>query len=177
MILHHGLFCNLPCLEGLKAGGHAARFLDSIHCRGYWKLCGGGLSSFCIKLGWGVVAARKLVITLGGAGMLMLIPTVVVASLPAIVTCFAIATFSYAAWSTMVLTLPADLYPPESVASVSSISGAAAGIGTIISTFLIGWVTDRYSFAPVVLTASLVPLVATLLVFVLIQRSRKEPSD
>jgi predicted MFS family arabinose efflux permease len=50
-------------------------------------------------------------------------------------------------------------------------SGAAAGVGTIISTFLIGRVTDHYSFEPVLIGASLLPVVATILVFVLIRPS------
>ncbi len=138
------------------------------------NFAGGGLSSFCIKRGWPVLKARKLVIALGGCGMLMLIPTVAVTSFPIIIALFALATFSYAAWSTMGLTFPADLFPPDSVATISGMSGAGAGIGTIISTFLIGRVTDRYSFAPVIVGASLVPLVATLLVFVLIRPVRTE---
>jgi ACS family hexuronate transporter-like MFS transporter len=134
------------------------------------NFAGGGLSSFLIKRGWPVVKARKFVIALGGVGMMTLIPTIAAVTFPMIIALFAVATFSYAAWSTMGLTLPADLYPPESVATVSGMSGAAAGIGTIISTFLIGRITDHYSFEPVVITASLIPLLATLLVLVLIRR-------
>jgi MFS transporter, ACS family, hexuronate transporter len=134
------------------------------------NFAGGGLSSYCIKRGWPLLKARKLVVALGGAGMLMLIPTVAVAQFSAIIGFFALATFSYSAWSTIVLTFPADLYPPETVATVSGMSGAAAGLGTIISTFVIGRIADRYSFAPIVIGASLVPLIATALVFTLIRQ-------
>jgi predicted MFS family arabinose efflux permease len=48
-------------------------------------------------------------------------------------------------------------------------SGTGAGIGTIISTYLIGWVSDRYSFEPVLVAASLVPLLATTLVLLLVR--------
>ena len=95
-----------------------------------------------------------------------------VSSFAAIISLFAIATFSYSAWSTMALALPADLYPSGSVATVSGMSGTGAGIGTILSTFLIGQISDKYSFAPILVGASLVPLVATALVFLLI-RSKK----
>lgn len=71
----------------------------------------------------------------------------------------------------MGLTFPADLYPSRTVATVSGMSGAAAGIGTILSTLAIGKVTDRYSFEPVLIGASILPLVATVLVFVLIRSS------
>ena len=49
----------------------------------------------------------------------------------------------------MVLNLPADIYPTGSVASVSGLSGAGAGLGTIAATYLTGVVADRYSFAPI----------------------------
>jgi MFS transporter, ACS family, hexuronate transporter len=132
------------------------------------NFAGGGLSSWLAARGWPVLKARKLVVLLGGIGMTLLIPTVATSNLVAIVTLFAIATFSYAAWSTMALTFPADLYASRSVATVSGMSGCGAGIGTLLSTFLIGKVTDRYSFEPVLIAASLVPLVATALVFLLI---------
>lgn len=133
---------------------------------------GGGLSSHLIRRGWPVLKARKFVILICGFGMMLLIPTITVSSFAAIVSLFAISTFCYSAWSTMVLALPSDLYPSGSVASVSGLSGTGAGIGTILSTFVIGRISDKYSFAPILVGASLVPLVATALVFLLI-RSKK----
>ncbi len=133
---------------------------------------GGGLSSHLIRRGWPVLKARKFVILICGLGMALLIPTTGMSSFAAIIALFAVSTFSYSAWSTMALALPSDLYPSGSVASVSGMSGTGAGIGTILSTFLIGWISDRYSFAPILVGASLVPLVATALVFLLV-RSRK----
>jgi len=134
------------------------------------NFAGGGLSSYCIRRGWPVLRARKLVILLGGIGMTLLIPAIAVSNFVVLIALFAVSTFSYAAWSTMALTLPADLYPSKAVATVSGMSGAAAGIGTIISTLLIGRVTDKYSFEPVLIGASLVPVVATVLVFVLVRQ-------
>lgn len=136
------------------------------------NFAGGGLSSYCIHRGWPVLKARKLVVLLGGIGMTLLIPTIAISNFVVIIALFAISTFSYAAWSTMALTLPADLYPTRAVATVSGMSGAAAGIGTIISTLIIGKVTDKYSFEPVLIGASLVPVLATILVFVLIRPNK-----
>jgi ACS family hexuronate transporter-like MFS transporter len=72
----------------------------------------------------------------------------------------------------MILNLPADVYPTESVASVSGLSGTAAGIGTICATFLIGRVADASSFAPVLVGASLVPLLAVAAVLLLVRNNR-----
>jgi len=140
------------------------------------NFAGGGISSYCIRRGWSVLRARKLVIVLGGIGMTLIILLLWISSFVALVALFSVATFSYAAWSTMALTLPADLYSNDAVASVSGMSGAAAGAGTIISTFLIGRVTDRYSFGPVLIGAGLVPAIATLLVLILV-RPAKDPGD
>ena len=138
------------------------------------NFAGGGLSSYLIRRGWPVLRARKLVVLLGGIGMTLLIPAIVVSNFAVLIGLFAISTFSYAAWSTMGLTFPADLYPNRTVATVSGMSGAAAGIGTILSTLAIGKITDRYSFEPVLIGASLLPVIATVLVFTLIRPVRHD---
>lgn len=130
---------------------------------------GGGLSSWLIKRGWPVLRARKAVVIFGGLGMTLLIPTVFTSSLLALAGLFAVSTFAYASFSTMALVLPPDLYRSESVATVSGMSGTGAGIGTIISTYLIGYVSDHYSFVPILITASLIPLFGMFLVLFLVR--------
>jgi ACS family hexuronate transporter-like MFS transporter len=135
---------------------------------------GGGVSSWLIRRGWPVIKARKAVVVFGGLGMTLLIPTVFTSSLLALAGLFAISTFAYAAFSTMALVLPSDLYRSESVATVSGMSGTGAGLGTIISTYLIGYVSDRYSFEPILITASFIPFIGMLLVLILIRPGRVE---
>jgi len=130
---------------------------------------GGGLSSWLIKRGWPVLRARKAVVIFGGIGMALLIPTIFTSNLFALAGLFAISTFAYASFSTMALVLPSDLYRSESVATVSGMSGTGAGLGTIISTYLIGYVSDRYSFEPILIAASMVPLVGMVLVLLLVR--------
>src|SRR6266496_1007637 len=130
---------------------------------------GGGMSSWLIRRGWPVLRARKAVVIFGGLGMTLLIPTVFTANLFALAGLFAVSTFAYASFSTMALVLPSDLYRSESVATVSGMSGTGAGLGTIISTYLIGYVSDRYSFEPILITASLIPLVGMVLVLFLVR--------
>ncbi len=133
---------------------------------------GGGVSSYLISHGWHVGAARKAVIGVTAVGMSLLMASLLFTSLIALTACFAIATCSYAALSTMLLNLPADIYRPNSVATVSGLSGAGAGVGTIAATYLTGVVADHYSFAPILIGASLVPLVAAVAVFALIRNTR-----
>jgi ACS family hexuronate transporter-like MFS transporter len=132
---------------------------------------GGGLSSYLITRGWRVGNARKAIAVFGTAGMMCLVPTVWSDSFGVIVTCFAVATFAYAAFSTIILNLPADIFPTASVASVSGLGGTGAGLGTIGAIYLTGWVADRYSFEPILLGASLVPLLALAAVLFLVRNT------
>ena len=135
------------------------------------NFAGGGFSSWLIGRGWSVGAARKLVVVGGGLGMTLLAPTVFTDSFGVMVACFAVSTFSYAALSTMLLNLPADVYPTGSVASVSGLSGTGAGIGTILAALGTGIVADRVSFAPVLITASFIPLLAVAAVLLLVRNN------
>jgi ACS family hexuronate transporter-like MFS transporter len=138
---------------------------------------GGGMSSFLVERGWPVLRARKAVVVFGGLGMALLIPTIFTSSRFALAGLFAVSTFAYASFSTMALVLPSDLYRSDSVATVSGMGGTGAGIGTIISTYLIGYVSDRtQSFKPILITASLVPLVGMVLVLLLIRERRPTSS-
>jgi ACS family hexuronate transporter-like MFS transporter len=132
----------------------------------------GGVSSWLIQRGWGVGAARKLVVVASGLGMTLLIPTVYTASYFWLVACFAISTLAYAAFSTMMLNLPADIYPTGSVASVSGMGGTGAGIGTIAATYATGIVSDRYSFEPILIAASIIPVIAMIAVLSLVRNNR-----
>ena len=133
---------------------------------------GGGVSSALIARGWSVGRARKTLLAAGCAGVLALAPAASLHSFAALIACFAVATFSYAVASTMALALPADLYRSTDVGSVSGLSGTGAGVGTILSTFLIGVIADRFSFGPILVTASAVPLMAAVLVLVLVRPPR-----
>jgi ACS family hexuronate transporter-like MFS transporter len=132
---------------------------------------GGGASSLLIRRGMSVGNARKWVVAIGGIGMSCLMGTVFLHSLLWVTVVFAIATCAYAAASTMVLNLPADLYWTGSVATVSGMSGAGAGLGTIGATYLTGFVADHYSFEPILVVASIVPLLAVVAVLALVRNT------
>jgi len=141
---------------------------------------GGAVSGYLVKRGWPVIAARKAVIVFGGFGVMLLIPTVLTTNLYAITLLFALSTFAYGSYTTMANVLPADLFPTQSVASVSGLSGTGAGIGTIIAFELIGRLTDAraasaiHSFDPILIIAGLVPFIGMLLVLLLIPNRANE---
>ena len=55
--------------------------------------------------------------------------------------------------------------------------GSGAGVGTILSTFVIGIVADRFSFGPILMVASVVPLGAALLVLMLVRKPTPAQAD
>lgn len=134
---------------------------------------GGGVSSYLISRGWPAGRSRKLVAVLGGLGMTLLIPATFATSYLAIVSYFAVATLSYAAFSTIVLNLPGDVFPSRCVASVSGLSGTGAGLCTIVAMLAVGRIADKFSFKPVLIGASLIPLLAIAAVLLLIRNADK----
>ena len=139
---------------------------------------GGAASGYLIKRGWPLGAARKALVVFGGIGVTLLIPTIFTVNLGAIAALFGLATFCYAAFSTIANVLPSDLFTGGSVASVSGLSGTGAGLGTIIAFKLIGYFSDAsralpgHSFDKVVLVAGLVPFVGMILVLLLVRNTR-----
>ena len=139
---------------------------------------GGATSGYLIRRGWTLGAARKALVVFGGIGVTLLIPTVVTVNLAVITLLFALATFSYAAFSTIANVLPSDLYRSDSVASVSGLSGMSAGIGTIIAFKLVGYFSDAnqslatHSFDTIIIVAGLVPFIGMILVLFLVRNTR-----
>jgi ACS family hexuronate transporter-like MFS transporter len=157
--------------KGFRLEETAAGFWVPFLAADLGNFFGGGLSSHLVKRGVPLGRARKAVVVGGAFGVLALVPAAFLSSFPALVACFAIATFSYAAMSTMALCLPADLFEKRAVATVAGLAGTGAGLGTIGSTYLIGIVADRFSFTPILVVASFVPLLAALAVLALVRNT------
>lgn len=138
---------------------------------------GGAASGYLIKRGWSLGAARKALVVFGGVGVTLLIPTILTVNLTVLTVLFALATFCYAAFSTIANVLPSDLFASDSVASVSGLSGTGSGLGTIVAFKLIGYLTDAnqsmatHSFDSIIIVAGLVPFVGMILVLLLIRNS------
>jgi MFS transporter, ACS family, hexuronate transporter len=138
---------------------------------------GGGASGYLIKRGWSVGKARKAVVVFGGIGVTLLIPTVFTVNLYVLTVLFALATFSYACFTTIANVLPSDLYKSEAVATVSGLSGTGAAIGTIIVFELAGHLSDAriatgtHLFDPLMILAGLIPFIGMILVLLLVRNT------
>jgi len=142
------------------------------------NFAGGAASGYLIRRGWRVGRSRKAVVVAGACGTMLLIPTVFTQNLPLITLLFAMATFSYACFSTIANVLPADLYKSNAVATVSGLSGTGSGIGTIIAMKAVGYFSDArisksgHVFDPIVVVCGIIPLVGMILVLLLVRNTR-----
>lgn len=137
---------------------------------------GGIISGYFIRRGMPVVRARMLVCAVSCLPMCAGIPAASVHNSYLALTLICVALWGFASWSTMGLTLPSDLFPHDVVATVTGLSGLAAGLVGAVFTYLVGILVDRFSYRPAFVIAGLLPLAATVSVFVLIYQQRR-PAD
>jgi ACS family hexuronate transporter-like MFS transporter len=130
---------------------------------------GGLISGYCIRRGVSVIRARTWICAVSCLPILAGIPSARVHNVYIALGLICVALWGYASWSTMGLTLPSDLFPQEVVATVTGLSGLAAGLGGAAFTFVVGLTVDRYSYGPAFLAAGLLPLAATACLFLLVR--------
>ena len=91
-----------------------------------------------MKRGMPVVKSRKWVCAVCCIPMLAEFPAVLAGSPYWCLALICVALFGYAAWSTMGLTLPSDLFPSEVVGSITGLTGLAAGLSGTLFTLVVG---------------------------------------
>jgi ACS family hexuronate transporter-like MFS transporter len=158
--------------RGFKLEDTLMGFWIPFVCADLGNFVGGGLSSFFVHRGWSVGRARRIIFLICGPLMLLMIPAVYTTRLWLLIAEFGLATLGYAACATIFLTLPSDLFESGSVATVSGLAGMVTGFVTIAATYTIGAVTDKYSFAPILLGASVAPVLAAIVVYALVRNTK-----
>jgi ACS family hexuronate transporter-like MFS transporter len=128
------------------------------------NFAGGILSGYHIRRGRPVLSSRTSVMLMSAVTMLAGIPAVLTGNAYLALALISLATFAYSCWAANVLTLPADLFPHRTVASVSGLSGTGGATGGMIFTLITGIVLDRFSYLPIFIAAGLMPLVAAAII-------------
>lgn len=136
-------------------------------------LFGGWMSGHLISRGWSANRARKSVIVFGMVCMCAGLPAAFAHTAGAALAAIAVVLFGFQLWINNVQTLPSDYFPESAVGSVAGLGGMGAGIGAILFTETTGFVVDRFSYAPVLIAAGLLPLLGTALLFALGGRIRR----
>ena len=131
------------------------------------SLFGGWLSGHLIGHGWSVDGARKSVILSSMILMCFGIPAALTHSAALALLFIAIVLFGFQSWISNVQTLPSDYFPEAAVGSVMGLGGVGAGVGAMVLTQTTGFIVEHHSYTPILITAGLLPILATTLLFTL----------
>jgi ACS family hexuronate transporter-like MFS transporter len=137
---------------------------------GVGSLTGGWLSSYLLRRGSSLNAARKW--ALGLSAMLMPVAYFVTQSpVQAAIVLFSIAFFGQQSWSTLVMILPADLFPRNVVGSVAGLVGFGGAMGGVVFGLIVGYLLDHGSgYGPVFAMVSTFHVAAFLVLLATIPR-------
>jgi MFS transporter, ACS family, hexuronate transporter len=105
-------------------------------------LVGGWLSSYLLTRNLPLDRARKIALGLSAAVMpaVLFVPSAPVAWALAI---FSLAYFGQQSWSTLVMILPADMYPRNAVGAVAGLVGFGGAMGGVVFGQVVGTLLDR----------------------------------
>jgi ACS family hexuronate transporter-like MFS transporter len=124
-------------------------------------LIGGGLSSYLLRRGASVNAARKWALGLSAALMpwVMLVPFA--SGIGWVLFLFSLAFFGQQSWSTLVMVLPTDLVPRQALGKLAGLVGLGGAMGGVVLGQTAGWLLDHgYSYTPVLSIAASLHLIA-----------------
>ena len=125
-------------------------------------LFGGGLSSWLLRRHHSLNFSRKALLgTIAGVmPSILFVPHVPVAGAIAL---FSVAYFGHQFWSTLVMILPADLFPKRAVGSVAGLVGFGGAMGGVAFGQLVGYLLDHgFGYSPVFFLAATFHVIAFL---------------
>ncbi len=132
---------------------------------------GGWLSSFLIKRGWSINAARKTTMLVCALCVMPIVFATQVTSLWAAVGLIGLAAAAHQGWSANIFTLASDMFPRRAVGSVVGIGGFGGAVGGMLIATAVGHLLQwTGSYVPVFLLAGAAYLVALLVIQVLAPR-------
>ena len=151
---------------------------------GLGNLLGGWLAGALLRRNIPTTVARKSAVTLFALLMLSAIPAVLTPSASISIGLVSVAMLGYTGVTANMLAFPADVFPPSMVATIWGLASMGSGFGGMVFALATGWLVDRYSYVPVFIGFSLIPMVALSIIwFVLgplrpvsVQRMRRLPS-
>jgi ACS family hexuronate transporter-like MFS transporter len=136
---------------------------------GLGSLLGGWFSSELLRRGNSLNFSRKVALGLSAAVMPLI---VIVTQVPVewTIVLFSIAFFGQQSWSTLVMILPADLFPRRVVASVAGLVGFGGAMGGVVFNLIAGRMLDAgYGYGPVFAIVSTLHVLAFILILLTIR--------
>jgi ACS family hexuronate transporter-like MFS transporter len=111
------------------------------------SIFGGYFSSYLVKKGWKVLAARKTALLIFAILELSIILAQFANNAWIAVALLSLAVAAHQAWAANVFTMASDMFPNKVVSSVVGIGGMAGAIGGILFPIFIGFILDSYKAA------------------------------
>jgi ACS family hexuronate transporter-like MFS transporter len=105
-------------------------------------LCGGWLSSRMVRAGHSLDFSRKLALGLSAAVMPWAY-FITKAPVELAIVLFSLAFFGQQSWSTLVMVIPADLFPRGAVGSVAGMVGFGGAMGGVVFGLVVGYLLDH----------------------------------
>jgi ACS family hexuronate transporter-like MFS transporter len=121
-----------------------------------------------------VNASRKLALGFSAAFMpwVMLVPQM--DSVAWVIFIFSLAFFGQQSWSTLVMILPTDMIPRQSVGTVAGLVGLGGALGGIVLGQIAGYMRDNnYSYTPILIIAGSLHIIAFILICVVVPNIRQ----
>jgi MFS transporter, ACS family, hexuronate transporter len=132
---------------------------------------GGWLSSFLIKRGWSINAARKTTMLVCALCVVPVVFATQVQSLWTAVLLIGLAASAHQGWSANMFTIASDMFPRHAVGSVVGFGGMAGAVGGMFIATAVGQLLQvTGSYVPVFLGAGAAYLVALALIHALVPR-------
>jgi ACS family hexuronate transporter-like MFS transporter len=131
------------------------------------NLMGGAIPRYLISRGWELDRARKSTMVVMTGALLCCLFLVTQISQP-VLALFLVAgmAFCHGGWSN--ITLPAEVFPKNAIATVTGLGGALGSWMGALAMLTTGWVVDTYGYTPIFITCSVLYPTALLLVYVLV---------
>jgi len=132
---------------------------------------GGWLSSYLIRCGWSINAARKTTMLVCALCVMPIVFATQVSSLWAAVGLIGLAAAAHQGWSANIFTLASDMFPRRAVGSVVGFGGMAGAVGGMFIATAVGHLLQwTGSYVPVFLLAGATYLLALVVIQLLAPR-------
>lgn len=109
---------------------------------GVGSVLGGWFSSHLMRQGHSLNLSRKIALGIS-AGVMPLIVLVTHSPMEFVLILFSIAFAGQQSWSTLVMTLPADIFPASDVGAVAGLVGCGGASGGIVFGLVVGYLLDH----------------------------------
>ena len=113
------------------------------------SLAGGWMGRWLIDRGWSLDRSRRILIWAGAVTVLATLPAALVDSPYLAIALIGLAMFAIQGKAANLFALPADIFPPQQVATSWGLFGAVGAMGGVVFNAAVGWTADTWGYPPV----------------------------